>query len=92
MIKLETAYRHGFLDGMRNCGHLVIDVEDKDLWLSDTWLEAIETGYKNRNYKDKDLYREEYYTFLRQQITEVNELTKENDILRGLLKEANERV
>jgi len=72
---------------MRNCGHLVIDVADHDLWLSEEWLNAIHEGYAKRNYGAReDEGRSKYYTFLRKQIIE-NEQQKETiEELRRIIK------
>ena len=87
MIQLETAYRHGFLDGMRNCGRLVIDVNDKDLWLSEDWLLAIQEGYRNRNYgKREDEGRAKTYKFIREQVLEIVQLKETITELRRIIK------
>lgn len=87
MIQLETAYRHGFLDGMRNCGRLVIDIEDRDLWLSEEWHVAIRGGYKKRNYSEReDEGRSKTYKSIREQGIEIVQLKETITELRRIIK------
>lgn len=87
MIQLETVYRHGFLDGMRNCGRLVIDVDDKDLWLSEDWILAIRESWLKREYRKRDEEgRSKTYLFIKELVLEIEQQKETIKELRRLVK------
>lgn len=81
------------MDGMRNCGFLLIDTTDKEVQLSDEWERIVSQSYRDRGYSnDVEQQTRSMWRFVREIIEENEMMRKEIKDLRGLLEEANERV
>lgn len=81
---MQDTYTDGFLDGMRYSGHLLADVEDVHLNLTDECKHAIQDAYVKRNYLLSGRGAK-MHSFITRLITDTRQLEEENARLRSLL-------
>ena len=87
MLTNERIYREGFLDAMRQCGSLAVDVPDGDIKLSHDWRNTIQRCYAARHY-DLEYHESgaKLHQFMTKLITDEAKVWDENRELRKLLK------
>lgn len=72
----EKIYRDGFVDGMRNCGFLLVDVKDESLELKEEWKQAIQEGLEKRNYSHEGRTQ---WQFIKDIVLENDELKRRHE-------------